>query len=286
MKLRADFEPIRASLIHRGITDLDSVVIELIREETRLKSQSHIDHPIADSAFVVGRSSLSSRPQFSAPPSGDLICHHCHESGHVQIHCKKRNYFNYCKKTGHIVLKCPPLVKRGKVRYPTYAMSSRTSSSAVRVSSKPSGAAFVVSDMPHAQPEVSSGGHNVSLSSDFVKKLVQEALQEALPQALTSAFATGAFSGTSAKWLLDSGAFNHMTHVCHTFDKLEPVSTLHLRVANGDQIPVVGRGTSSTGSITLPNTLYVPSLLPNLVSVGQLAETGCDVKFNSTGCVV
>ncbi|CAL1408141.1 unnamed protein product [Linum trigynum] len=89
-----------------------------MRKETRLKSQSQIDHPtsLSESAFVVGQPAATSRPQFVHPSSGEVICHFCRDSGHVQIHCKKMNFCNYCKRTGHIVLACPTLSKKGRLR--------------------------------------------------------------------------------------------------------------------------------------------------------------------------
>ncbi|CAL1357522.1 unnamed protein product [Linum trigynum] len=61
---------------------------------------------------------------------------------------------------------------------------------------------------------------------------------------------------------------------------------LHLQVANGDQLLVLGSRTVSMSNITLPDTIYVPKLVPNLVSVGQLTDDGCDVSFNTNGCIV
>ncbi|CAL1409432.1 unnamed protein product [Linum trigynum] len=280
-KLRPEFEPIRASLIHRGVTVIEDVLGELLREETRLKSQSKIDNATSsDAAFAVGRSSSSSRPQFTRPPTGDVICHFCHEGGHLQIHCKKRNFCNYCKKAGHIVLECPTLTRRGKVRYPSSGSSSTsayavTGSGAASDGSVPTSSAALVGT-PSSQP----------FSSDLIRKLVQEALNEALPSALTSAFSTGAASGKSIRWLLDSAAFNHMTPDRTSFTHLRDPPDLQLQVANGARLSVAGCGTSSSGSVTLPDTFFVPSLQPSLASVGQLAEAGCEVIFNKQGCVV
>ncbi|CAL1400598.1 unnamed protein product [Linum trigynum] len=283
MKLRSDFEPIRASLIHRGVTNLEEVVAELIREETRLKSQAQIDHGPSESAFAVGRSGNSTRPQFGQQSSGEVICHFCQESGHVQIHCKKRNYCNYCKKDGHIVLECPTLGKRGKIRFPSNS-SAGAGPSAPRSAAPPRGtkAAYVVTPSPATNGTSSHNNGGTSLTPEQIRKMVQEALSEAL----NSAFATGVTPGKYPRWLIDSAAFNHMTSALSTFDKLQPVSRMNLRVANGDQVAVKGRGTISSSAITLPDTLYVPGLLPSLVSVGQLTEEGCNVTFNSNGCVV
>ncbi|CAN0827320.1 Retrovirus-related Pol polyprotein from transposon RE1 [Linum grandiflorum] len=114
MKLKPDFEGIRAFLLYRNITDIGEVIGELIREETRLRSQAQIDiHSTAPgSAFAV----QPSKPQFHRTPSGEIIFHFCKEPGHIQIHCKKRNICNYCKKPGHMIGDCPILAKCGRAR--------------------------------------------------------------------------------------------------------------------------------------------------------------------------
>ncbi|CAL1373295.1 unnamed protein product [Linum trigynum] len=283
MKLRPEFEPIRASLIHRGVTNLEEVVAELIREETRLKSQAQIDHGSSESAFAVGRSSNSTRPKFGQQGSGEVVCHYCQESGHVQIHCRKRNYCNYCKKAGHIVLECPTLRKQGKpIRFPNQGAAGAGNVAPHPVPSRAAKAAYAVTTSQPADGNSSQYNGGSSLTPDQIRKMVQEALNEAL----NSAFATGVTSGKYPRWLIDSAAFNHMTSVRSMFDKLQPAASMNLRVANGDQVAVNGRGTISSPAITLPDTLYVPGLLPSLVSVGQLTEEGCNVTFNSNGCVV
>ncbi|CAL1400632.1 unnamed protein product [Linum trigynum] len=189
---------------------------------------------------------------------------------------------------GHIVLDCPSLKKRGKqISFPNSGTSAVATPSDSHPPSRRTRTAYAVSSGHFGPTAGSSGSTGAAVfSPDLVRKLFQEALHEALPQALTSTFATGVVSGKSSRWLLDSGAFNHMTHARSTFDKIYLVSKLKLRVANGAQVPVLGRGTSSTRWVTLPDTLYVPSLLPDLVSVWKLTEDGCNVTFNVNGCVV
>ncbi|CAN0899702.1 hypothetical protein LINGRAHAP2_LOCUS20429 [Linum grandiflorum] len=65
---------------------------EPIREETRLRSLAKLDtlSTASDSAFAVGRGG-SNRPQFQRTGTSSLTCHFCHEIGHIQPHCKKKN---------------------------------------------------------------------------------------------------------------------------------------------------------------------------------------------------
>ncbi|CAN0871895.1 Retrovirus-related Pol polyprotein from transposon TNT 1-94 [Linum grandiflorum] len=272
MKLQPEFESIRASLLHRNIASLDAAIGELVREEIRLRSQARLDNQQilsagSDSAFAVGRAS-NSRPQFHRG-------HFCNEVGHIQPHCKKRNLCSYCKQSGHIVLECKILAKRN-------SRASGTTTSRANLPTQGSSYAVepVVSTVAGSMP--SSSG----LTSADVRRLIAEALQEVLPSALNSAFATGTTSGNTPRWLLDSAAFNHMTNSRSHFSTLNPNHCTSLQVANGTRILACGMGIVATGDVSLSNTLFVPQLVPNLVSVGQLTEDGCEVTFNDEGCVV
>ncbi|KAL5732622.1 hypothetical protein ACOSP7_031972 [Xanthoceras sorbifolium] len=125
--------------------------------------------------------------------------------------------------------------------------------------------------------------------------MIQDSMQSTLPGAISSVFSVAGLSGKGIKstpWFLDSAAFNHMTNQKHAFVDLKPCS-LHQSVttANGRKLPIQGVGTvrlsnNSTKSIWLPNTFYVPRLIANLISVGQLTDHNCLVQFSSHGCDV
>jgi hypothetical protein len=92
MALRDDFEGLRGSILHRTpLPRVDSVVSELLAEETRLKSQSNLH---------LGKGILSNPPSvFAAPfhkgkPQGRAVlgideCAFCKEKGHWKIQCPK-----------------------------------------------------------------------------------------------------------------------------------------------------------------------------------------------------
>ncbi|CAL1367733.1 unnamed protein product [Linum trigynum] len=68
MKFRPEYEGIRASLLHRNVTKVEDVLGELVREESRLRSQAKIDFQAADSspaAFVAGP---TTGPVYAAAP--------------------------------------------------------------------------------------------------------------------------------------------------------------------------------------------------------------------------
>ncbi|CAL1386829.1 unnamed protein product [Linum trigynum] len=51
MHLRAEFESVRASLLHRNVDTMEEVLAALLREETRLRSQSKLDIHASDNAL-------------------------------------------------------------------------------------------------------------------------------------------------------------------------------------------------------------------------------------------
>ncbi|CAL1354944.1 unnamed protein product [Linum trigynum] len=292
-KLRPEFEPIRATLLSRNIATLEATLPELQREERRLTTQAQVDSHLhdANAAFAAsparrgsshpppgvgtrpssGSSTPASRPQFVSP-TGDVRCHYCQEPGHIQPHCRVRNLCTYCKRTGHIILDCPRLKNRPP------RPSGSTGHAYVAAPGGP-----VTRPPPQATPAPPAVIPGVS--SETLDAALAQALQRILPTALNVAFPTAPNQGNN-KWLLDSAAFNHMTYLRQLFSHIRPVDKLSLQVANGHHLPVSGVGTFQGSQLTLDNTLYVPKLVPNLVSVGQLAERGYRITFDGRGCLV
>ncbi|KAK1397324.1 SPX domain-containing protein 1-like [Heracleum sosnowskyi] len=109
MKLRQDFEPIRATILNRGgSSSVDTILPDLLAEETRLKSlSSHIIvHDVALSAAV---------QKAKARNMSKTECFICHETGHIAIHCSKKKgttsnvstlFCRYCKGEGHLIENC------------------------------------------------------------------------------------------------------------------------------------------------------------------------------------
>eukprot|EP00268_Persea_americana_P044943 TRINITY_DN4553_c2_g1_i7.p2 TRINITY_DN4553_c2_g1~~TRINITY_DN4553_c2_g1_i7.p2 ORF type:complete len:121 (+),score=11.89 TRINITY_DN4553_c2_g1_i7:207-569(+) len=59
-----------------------------------------------------------------------------------------------------------------------------------------------------------------------------------------------------------------------------------ITTANGDQLPISGMGNITIGTLTLPNVYFVPNLVANLISIGQLVEYGYLVNFSPSDCVI
>ncbi|CAN1127645.1 hypothetical protein LINPERHAP2_LOCUS4171, partial [Linum perenne] len=283
MKFRPEYESVRSQLIQANIVHMDKVLGDLFRAETRLKTQAHIDgsHVDGGSVFAAhpGRSSSisqrtplgygsvynsSSRPQFGVASSCELKCRHCGEHGHVQSTCRKRKFCNYIKKPGHIISDCCKC---------SFHNSNNVAASHMSFSSF------------NQQPSNSYTVSSTTNSSD-INALVQQTIQQTLPTALNVAFATFGVTGISRPWNLDSACFNHMTGSSVHLLNYRPLHNAAVQVANGEKFNIVGIGDYKTGHLTLQNTLHVPSLVPNLVSVGQLTDNGYVVTFSSSGSVV
>ena len=71
-----------------------------------------------------------------------------------------------------------------------------------------------------------------------------------------------------------------------SFVSLCPTSSIPVKTADGTPMPLSGVGSVVSPHISLPNVYYIPKLSLNLVSVGQLCDSGYSVSFSSTSCHV
>ena len=91
---------------------------------------------------------------------------------------------------------------------------------------------------------------------------------------------------------IDSGASNHMTFVEQSLQGTRPyVLNDTITTANGHQLSIscicfLQFSPSYDKSLVLKNVYFVPLLSVNLVSVGQLVDSGYLVNFSLTGCVI
>ena len=127
MKLRREFEVVRAAILNSKVDTLEAALAELSWWEKRLATQEQVDSTLHNNntTFLVsqayrqptsspasGHSGIGyqgsshsgfghnheARAQFNNSSSGMIPCHFCQELKHIQPHRKTRNLCTYCKR--------------------------------------------------------------------------------------------------------------------------------------------------------------------------------------------
>ena len=126
-----------------------------------------------------------------------------------------------------------------------------------------------------------------------------EHLQKLLKSNLVSGIPTGSLaqtgsglssfscSLTSAPWIIDSGASDHMTSLSSLFKSYSPCpGNQKIRIADGRFSPIAGKGQINiSNTIELQSVLHVPNLACNLLSVSKLSkDSKCRVIFFDSYC--
>ena len=89
------------------------------------------------------------------------------------------------------------------------------------------------------------------------------------------------------KWIIDSGATDHITPNLHCFSSYTPLAhNSFITMPNGKQAQIHHIGTIAlTPSLTLYNALHVPDFQYNLLSASRLAkQLTAHVVFTPTAC--
>lgn len=98
-------------------------------------------------------------------------------------------------------------------------------------------------------------------------------------------FGSGGNSKSTDIWYLDNGASNHMTGDKSKFHDLEEAVTGSVKFGDGSTVNIMGKGTimfncRGGDQWALQEVYYIPKLCSNLVSLGQLTETGHKVVMD------
>jgi hypothetical protein len=106
-----------------------------------------------------------------------------------------------------------------------------------------------------------------------------------------SAFATTSASTPNSVWFVNSGASNHMTSHEDWFRELrKPERPRYVEIGDDTTHPIQHIGNVPFGNdeeqTYLKNVLHVPTIMKNMVSVGQIVEQGMQVRFNNDGCFI
>jgi len=106
--------------------------------------------------------------------------------------------------------------------------------------------------------------------------------------------ADGAPTTHISKWIVDSGATQHMTPHRYAFDTYESISGRKVFMGDNGMVEAVGKGSIVVESnvegharrIVVQDVLHVPKLHANLLSVSKLVSRGLKVHFDTLGCAV
>ncbi len=272
-RLRSEYESTRAQLLarHPRVTIMEALT-EIRSEEIRLREAGILPLPssvlavrtVASSASstpavrsTVSSSSSSARPPTTVVPSA---------RGHL--------HYTYCDKDGHVESFC--FRKKKDLRRGNSSKGTSGSS------------------------QKSAGGSDSQEILMLLRRLTASAVTGsvgfvALPSAQSGSAVLGSSSSTEGSssasgtipWILDSGASFHMTHDRSSLSSIcSPLVPTTVHTADGTPLAVVGRGTLSTSSFSVPAVSYVPKLAMQLMSAGQLTDHGCRVILDSDSCCV
>ncbi|XP_050219954.1 uncharacterized protein LOC126675289 [Mercurialis annua] len=115
MKLRPEFEAVRASLVNRDpVPTLETCFGELLREEQRINTQN-----IMEQARVASNSVSVAYAVYGKGKGRDMStiqCYSCKKYGHIAPNCLQK-FCNYCKQSGHIIKECPTRPPRTNKAY-------------------------------------------------------------------------------------------------------------------------------------------------------------------------
>jgi hypothetical protein len=250
MKLRPEYEPVRASLVNRDpVPSLDACFGELLREEQRLHTQTIMEQARVASTSVSVAYAASAYSKGKSRDMSKTQCYSCKKYGHIASHCPHK-ICNYCKQLGHIIKECPIRPPRPNKAY-------------------------------HAA--VTAAGSSFSQTQPPANLLTREMVQEMI----VSVFSTLGLPGTGSSaltWILDSGASNHMKNSLHGLSNIRKYcGSSHIQTANGSTLPIIAVGDVPP---FLKDVFVSPKLAINLASVGQLVDNNCDVNFSNRGCIV
>jgi hypothetical protein len=245
-------------------------------EEIRLREAGILPPPSSVLAVRSAASSVSSKlstaPSFTSPArtspvvsstSSHLHCTDCDKDGHVESFCFRK------KKD----------LRRGRSSQVTPGSSPKSTGSSSQKSIGSSDTQEILMLLRRLTASASTGS----------------AGSVALPSAQSGSVVSGSHSsneGSSSAsgtfpWILDSGASFHMTpNRSHLSSIRSPLVPITVQTADGTPLSVVGRGTLSSSSFSVPAVSYVPKLTMQLMSAGQLTDHGCRVILDSDSCCV
>ena len=145
---------------------------------------------------------------------------------------------------------------------------------------KKGGRAFQASNSDQEQQSSSTQLHLTTEQLDKLFQLLESpTLSCSIATKGNSAFLSVSLSHA---WIVDSGAFDHMTSESTLFSSYSPCAgNQKIKIADGSFSAIAGKGSVVLSPVlTLKNVLHVPNLSCNLMSVSKLTQdTNCQIIF-------
>ena len=105
-------------------------------------------------------------------------------------------------------------------------------------------------------------------------------------QFVPSSLSSKVNSTYSNKWVIDSGATDHITSSLELLHKISPSPYSSIALPNGNKVPIDAIGSVQFGSnLSLSKVLHVPSFCVNLLSVSKMTKySNCSITFFPDFC--
>jgi hypothetical protein len=286
--LAPQYEMIRTSLDAKDELTLDQIQVAVRNAENRQGEEQQSSTELAMRINSNGpRYSInnSHRPTSSFRwNSGEeklkFTCHHCGEIGHYAKFCPKGCY--NCGGARHFANDCPspPDPNRKRPKSPVDQVRS-----------------VVWGDMggtPHSNVELLSEEETEEDCECSQRMLQTEAPNESESRGVMSASTKG-LNGLKTSFLIDSGATAHMVNNSNLLSNIKPLKTpAIITFGNGTVCNAVAKGTMTLicdvngkrSELSVPNTLVVPDLHTNLLSVASARKTGNSFQFGGQDIVI
>ncbi|KAJ9553465.1 hypothetical protein OSB04_017510 [Centaurea solstitialis] len=235
MALRSDFEGLRGTILHRTpLPTVDSVVQELIAEETRLKSYGDKDPKLSSTPAVFAVPQRSQNKARAAPDE-----------------C------SYCKQKNHWKSQCPLLLNKGnKQQRPQQQQNKAPGSFKPPPQFRPPGPTpWAPRPPPFADAAPSPIEHDFQSTvtpppsaldphvfEQFKQFLASNpiAMSASMPHSGSGLSSTSTSGIPSSLWILDSGASHHMSPHLISFTSLSPRSPVSIMSASSTPMQVEG----------------------------------------------
>lgn len=197
---------------------------------------------------------------------------------------KDNRWCSYCKKSSHNRDKCWKL--HGKPPSRDWNNNRNSSSSQANT-------------VVEGTNEEANGGMSASDIEKFInffKSLEQKSAGNPSSQCSLALSGNNSFSScfkasktsNPTKWIIDSGATDHMTKSIREFHTYQHSKNNKIITANGSSATVAGQGTIPLSTtLSLKKVLHVPDLSTDLISLSKLTkDLNCHVTFTPSVCVI